>query len=152
MKSIKVIIVTIAVFLILAIGMMGYVIGLSQGIDKQIDKFKYAGYESDDTNYINGQLLLPDYIHPKDTLVVTNAPYLNECLARPDVGSDGDIMEILNETTERCVLPNVILVQNNDGPDRISVIYTKDCQDWALDYLTKKEYDSLFSKFVNYKP
>lgn len=93
----KAIIITLSVFLVMFIGTMGYIIGLSQGLDKTIEDFKYAGYESDDTHYVNGQILLPDMVH-LDTLVVINSEYLNECLARPDVGSDGDIMEILNET------------------------------------------------------
>ena len=35
--------------------------------------FKYAGYECNDTNYINGQILYPDYVH-LDTLVVIELP------------------------------------------------------------------------------
>lgn len=149
----KAIIITASVFLVMFIGTLGYVIGLSQGLDNQQDKiFKYAGYESDDTNYTNGQILLPDMIHPNDTLIVTNAPYLNECLARPDVGSDGDIMEILNETTVRySVIPNAITKQETDERGLTSVQYIKDGEEWGLDYLTKQEYDSAFRNFVNYR-
>lgn len=93
----KAIIITASVFLVMMIGTLGYIIGLSQGLDRTIEDFKYAGYESDDTHYVNGQMLLPDMVH-SDTLVVTDAQYLNECLARPDVKSDDDLFEILNET------------------------------------------------------
>jgi hypothetical protein len=142
-------IISVALF----IGIIGYTIGLNERVNKQIDKFKYAGYESDDTNYINGQILLPDYIHPKDTLVVINAPYLNECLARPDIGSDGDIMEILNETTVKySLLPNTITKQVTDERGLTSVQYIKDGEEWGLDYLTKREYDSAFHNYINYKP
>lgn len=60
--------------------------------------FKYAGYECNDTNYINGQILYPDYVH-LDTLVVIDAATLNELIQLPDIGSDEDISEILNEST-----------------------------------------------------
>lgn len=62
--------------------------------------FKYSGYETDDTSYYNGQLLFPDMIH-QDTLVVVDAKQLNECIASPYVASDGDLIEILNETTQK---------------------------------------------------
>lgn len=169
----KAIIITASVFLAMFIGTLGYVIGLSQGLSIQQDKiFKYAGYESDDTHYTNGQILLPDMLHD-DTLIVTNAPYLNECLARPEVGSDGDIMEILNETTVKyfptlpipagkypmtapeptiiLIQPNTITKQETDERGLTSVQYIQDGHEWGLDYLTKHEYDSAFHDYVNYK-
>lgn len=60
---------------------------------------KYDGYESDDTSYVNGQILVPDMIHP-DTLVVLDADYLNKCLGDDMLlQSDDDLIELLNETT-----------------------------------------------------
>lgn len=148
----KAIIITASVFLFLYIGTLGYVIGLSQGLPHEKNKrFKYVGYESDDTNYTKGQILLPDMVH-SDTLIVTDGAYLNECLARPDVGSDDDLFEILNETTVRySLLPNTIIKQETDERGLTSVQYIKDGQQWALDYLTKREYDSAFHDYVNYK-
>jgi hypothetical protein len=49
--------------------------------------------------FYNGQILLPDYVHA-DTLIVTDAEYLNECMKDGKFKTDGDIREILNETTE----------------------------------------------------
>lgn len=57
--------------------------------------FKYKGYETSDTNYVTGQILLPDYVHP-DTLVVVNADSLNWCMENYDATCDGDILDILN--------------------------------------------------------
>lgn len=192
----KAIIITASVFLVMFIGTLGYIIGLSQGLpteknnskyygfdDVQIpdsivrllveskfaytspaedsvlsnwftvknERFKYMGYESDDTNYTNGQILLPDLVH-SDTLIVTNAPYLNECLARPDVGSDGDIMEILNETTVRySLLPNTITMQETDSRGLVTVQYIQDGQEFELDHMNRVQYDSAFHDYVNYK-
>lgn len=84
----KAIIITVAVFLVLAIGMMGYVIGLSHCVNTQIVPVVFT----------NGQILYPDYVH-SDTLVVNDADYLNACMNDGKLKSDGDIMEILNETT-----------------------------------------------------
>jgi hypothetical protein len=44
-----------------------------------------------------------------------------------------------------------ILLQENDGPDRITVIHRTMGQIWELDYMTNKEYDSAFCNYVNYK-
>jgi hypothetical protein len=112
MKTYRNLAIICGCLVILFTGVLGYTIRLNYSVNKQIDTFKYAGYESDDTNYVNGQILLPDGLH-SDTLVVTNAPYLNECLARPDVGSDGDIMEILNETCTRIQDLDSAMIERN---------------------------------------
>jgi hypothetical protein len=137
----KAIIITTSVFLVMAIGTFGYVIGLSNGLDKRIDEFK------------NGQILYPDYVHPKDTLIVYDAEYLNQCLSDGRLKTDGDIMEILNETTVRySVIPNTITKQETDERGLTSVQYVKDGQEWGLDYLTRQQYDSAFHNYLNYKP
>lgn len=56
--------------------------------------FKYAGYETSDTNYRYGQILYPDMVH-SDTLIVTNADSLNWCFENYDIASDGDINDVL---------------------------------------------------------
>lgn len=56
--------------------------------------FKYSGYETDDTNYYAGEVLLPDMVH-SDTLIVVNADSLNWCMANYDIASDGDINDVL---------------------------------------------------------
>lgn len=56
-------------------------------------------YETDNTHFYNGEILLPDYVHT-DTLVVTDAKTLNWCMANYDVASDGDINDILTITTK----------------------------------------------------
>lgn len=56
-------------------------------------------YESDDTDFYNGEILLPDYVH-QDTLIVTNAAFLNWAMEHYDAASDGDILDILCVTTE----------------------------------------------------
>lgn len=57
-------------------------------------------YETDDTQYVNGEVLYPDYIH-SDTLVVTDAAFLNWCMRYYNAECDGDISDILRTTTEK---------------------------------------------------
>jgi hypothetical protein len=64
-----------------------------------VNPFKYAGYETDDTTYFNGQILYPDYVH-LDTLIVTDATRLNQLIGGDDIGSDQDIIDVLCITTE----------------------------------------------------
>lgn len=56
-------------------------------------------YETDDTGFYNGEILLPDYIHI-DTLVVTKADVLNWCMEHYDISSNGDIVDILRISTK----------------------------------------------------
>lgn len=84
----KAIIITVAVFLVLAIGMMGYVIGLSHCVNAKIASYVFT----------NGQILYPDRFHA-DTLLVRDANYLNECMNNGKPKSGDDMFEILNETT-----------------------------------------------------
>jgi len=55
-------------------------------------------YESDDTGFYDGEILLPDYVH-SDTLVVVSSKFLNWAMEHCDAGSDGDISDILGEGT-----------------------------------------------------
>ncbi len=57
-------------------------------------------YETDNTNFFNGQILLPDYVHT-DTLIVKDAKFLNYCMEHYNAGSDGDISDILRVTTTK---------------------------------------------------
>jgi hypothetical protein len=49
----------------------------------------------------NGDILLPDYVH-EDTLIVTDADWLNKYI--DSTGGDGEIMELLNHSTEKYAL------------------------------------------------
>jgi hypothetical protein len=60
--------------------------------------FKYSGYETDDTNYYQGQILLPDLIH-SDTLAVIFPELLNKMLQDPTISSDEELDEIIQECT-----------------------------------------------------
>lgn len=55
-------------------------------------------YESDDTGFYDGEILLPDYVH-SDTLVVISSKFINWAMEYYDAGSDGDISDILGEGT-----------------------------------------------------
>lgn len=99
----KAIIITIAVFLVLAIGMMGYVIGISECTNAQI-------VPTENTNV---------YIPHQEAS-----------------------MNPLNTITE----------QSTDERGLISVAFIRDGKHWALDYLSRKEYDSAFIDYLNYKP
>jgi hypothetical protein len=57
-------------------------------------------YETCDTNFYNGEVLLPDMVH-HDTLIVVDAGYLNKCMADYDIESDADISDILSVTTKK---------------------------------------------------
>lgn len=57
-------------------------------------------YETDDTSFKNGEILLPDYVHT-DTLIVVDAKFLNECMQNYDIASDGDINDVLRTTTKK---------------------------------------------------
>lgn len=74
-------------------------IGCESSKTRQPESFKYAGYETDDTTYFNGQVLYPDYVH-LDTLIVTDAETLNRLMSQYDIASDADIMDVLCITTE----------------------------------------------------
>ena len=63
-----------------------------------LDAYKEHPFETDDTAFYNGEILLPDYVN-MDTLIVTDANYLNWAMNKFNPGSDGDIMEILKEGT-----------------------------------------------------
>ena len=86
MKAYRNLAIIFSFFLLLFIGSFGYTIWLNQRANAQINRFA------------NGQILYPDYAHA-DTLKVVDADYLNKCLNDGKLKSDGDIMEILNETT-----------------------------------------------------
>jgi len=60
-------------------------------------------YETDD-KFFNGQILLPDYVHP-DTLIVTDARFINWCMVKYDAASDGDIADILKAGTRKYSRP-----------------------------------------------
>lgn len=62
-------------------------------------------FESDDTNYYNGEILYPDYVH-SDTLIVMDSKLLNWCMEKYDIGSDGDINDILIATTKKLNIQN----------------------------------------------
>lgn len=64
------------------------------------DKPATHTYETDDTNFKNGEILLPDYVH-LDTLVVTDAVFLNKWMKDYDVESDGDIIDLLRVSTKQ---------------------------------------------------
>jgi hypothetical protein len=126
--------------IILFAGTIGYAMGLTDRVNENIERFKM------------GEILYPDYVHD-DTLIVYDPEYLNQCLSDGRLKTDGDIMEILNETTVKySPLPNTITSQETDERWLTSVQFIKDGEEWGLDYLTKREYDSLFSNYVNYKP
>lgn len=52
-------------------------------------------YETDDTRFKNGEILMPDYVHT-EKLMVVNADSLNWAMEYYDAASDGDIADILN--------------------------------------------------------
>ncbi len=60
--------------------------------------WKYAGYETDDVHYLNGQILPPDPLH-SDSLKVVDAAHLNWCNEYYEYLCDGDIRDVLNVTT-----------------------------------------------------
>lgn len=47
---------------------------------------------------------------------------------------------------------NTITDQSTDERGLISVAFIREGKHWALDYLTKQEYDSAFINYVNYRP
>lgn len=106
-------------------------------------------------SFVDGQILLPDMVH-SDTLIVVDAKYLNQCMNDGKLKSDGDIMEILNETTEvkdtEPYYHSIIIEQETDDRGLTSVVFRDYRGQWGLDYLNKREYDSLFSKSLNYRP
>lgn len=55
-------------------------------------------YETDDTVFHNGEVLLPDYVHT-DTLLVIDANFINWAMKEYDAQSDGDISDILKTGT-----------------------------------------------------
>lgn len=57
-------------------------------------------FETDDTKFYNGEILLPDYVH-LDTLIVIDAKLLNWCMEKYDISSDGDINDVLKITTKK---------------------------------------------------
>lgn len=66
---------------------------ISSALDNSIKESKI-----DDTSFYNGEILYPDYVH-QDTLIVTNAVFLNKWMEEYDVASDGDIMDLLKVGT-----------------------------------------------------
>lgn len=56
-------------------------------------------YDVIDTNYYNGEILLPDYVHT-DTLIVIDAKLMNYLMKYYDATSDGDINDILRVGTK----------------------------------------------------
>lgn len=88
--------ISLIVLLLISVGI--FVMGISKGKHIEPEPFKYTGYETSDTNYRNGQILYPDYVHT-DTLVVVNADSLNWCIANYDIASDGDISDVLRAYT-----------------------------------------------------
>lgn len=95
----KAIIITLTFFVVLFIGMIGYVMGVSKSTLQEAEK-------------IGSNFPEMDYVH---------AP------------------------------PDTITKQETDHRGLTSVMFTEDGEEWALDYLTKREYDSLFHNYVNYK-
>ncbi len=61
---------------------------------------EFHTYETDDTTFKNGEVLMPDYVH-QDTLVVIDADFLNYCMEKYDIASDGDIADVLRTTTKK---------------------------------------------------
>ncbi|MEO7044309.1 MAG: hypothetical protein ABI091_03320 [Ferruginibacter sp.] len=61
--------------------------------------FRWSGYETSDTNYFNGQILPPDYVH-ENILVVVNADSINWCMENYNIAGDGDILDVLNAYCE----------------------------------------------------
>lgn len=57
-------------------------------------------YETNESKFYNGEVLLPDYVH-LDTLVVIDAAFLNEMIIsdKYEVASDGDINDLLTVAT-----------------------------------------------------
>jgi len=96
-------------------------------------------YETDDLSFKNGEILYPDYVHD-DTIIVSNADSLNWCMENYNIASDGDIWDVLHAYSNR------IIKQTTDERGLISVIYENHGDTLALDYLTKEEYNKLFSK------
>ena len=60
--------------------------------------YRPHSYDTDDQTFYDGEILLPDMVHD-DTLIVTNAELLNEYIGSEDIGSDGDINDLLKEGT-----------------------------------------------------
>jgi hypothetical protein len=58
----------------------------------------HKSYVTNAIKYYNGEVLLPDYVH-EDTLIVTDAVFLNYCMENYDIVTDGDIADILRVTT-----------------------------------------------------
>lgn len=59
-------------------------------------------YETDDTQFYNGEILYPDHVHT-DTLIVTDAPFINKWMRDYDAASDGDIYDILRVSTNKYI-------------------------------------------------
>lgn len=107
-------------------------------------------YETDDTKFHNGEILLPDYVH-LDTLVVTDAKFINWAMEYYDAASDGDIMDILRSGTEKySIAPqteNIVIKSQTDLRGLTSVVFVTPSNDtFALDYLTRKEYRRMFKQ------
>jgi hypothetical protein len=92
--------ITIYIMITSFIGILGYVIGLGERTEWNITTAMNNRWPDIDAaaNFKNEQVLYPDGIH-KDTLIVYDAEYINKCLSDGRLKTDGDIMEILNETT-----------------------------------------------------
>ncbi len=56
-------------------------------------------YETDDTHYYQGEVLYPDYVHD-DTLIVTDAAYLNWAMDSANIASDAEINDALIQGTK----------------------------------------------------
>lgn len=67
------------------------------GYVKDNEFSSYPEVATTESNFYNGEVLLPDYVHG-DTLVVINAKLLNDELQYCD-GSDGSYNDLLGEAT-----------------------------------------------------
>lgn len=76
-------------------------------------------YETDDTHFYNGEILLPDYVH-SDTLVITDAKFINWAMEYYDAASDGDIFDILHSGAKKYIQPSYYIVtcSNDTIPGR----------------------------------